>query len=84
MSVTNNLHLSDSMPMIDEQQLVIKKRALPPRIKKLADAYQAISMRMVNEHHTLTPEQWLELDTELEILRERLQKNYTWMHWVNW
>jgi hypothetical protein len=58
-----------------------KKRVLPRRIQRLVDAYRDISMRLVNEHHTLTPEQWLELDTEREIIQGKLHDKYTWVHW---
>jgi hypothetical protein len=59
----------------------MKKKALPRRIQKLTDAYRDISMRLVNEHHTLTPKQWLELDTEREIIQAQLHEKYVWLRW---
>jgi len=59
----------------------VLKKKLPPRIQRLVDAYRDISMRLVNEHATLTSAQWLELDTEREIIQAKLHEKYTWLRW---
>lgn len=59
----------------------VLKKKLPPRVQRLVDAYRDISMRLVNEHHSLSPQEWLELDTEREIIQAKLHEKYTWLRW---